>query len=213
MTKFNNQIRAAGNHVLYVCDNASSHQVKEYLHIKFLMLPSNSTSILQGIILSVKNRYKKKFAEIYLVSVENNKDVNALLKQLDIVAVTNMVHHSWKETTSTIIQNCFHRAGFKHHHVNPDPVPEEAPVAPALNVWNKVQRWMGDVQFDEFVATEPEAATTQPMMDEEIINLVYTENDSPQEESEDEEEEESPHAKFIKSTTEFLAIMTNRKLS
>ena len=27
MTKFNNQMRKAGRHVLYVCDNASSHQV------------------------------------------------------------------------------------------------------------------------------------------------------------------------------------------
>ena len=27
MTKFNNQMRKAGYHVLYVCDNASSHQV------------------------------------------------------------------------------------------------------------------------------------------------------------------------------------------
>ena len=27
MTKFNNQMRMAGHHVLYVCDNASSHQV------------------------------------------------------------------------------------------------------------------------------------------------------------------------------------------
>ena len=27
MTKFNNQLRKAGHHVLYVCDNASSHQV------------------------------------------------------------------------------------------------------------------------------------------------------------------------------------------
>ena len=39
MTKFNNQMRMAGCHVLFVCDNASSHQVGQYSHIKFLMLP------------------------------------------------------------------------------------------------------------------------------------------------------------------------------
>ena len=142
MTKFNNQMRKAGCHVLYVCDNASSHQVWEYSHIKFLMLPPNATSIVQpldqGIIHSVKRRYKKKLAERYLVSVENNKDVNPILKQLDIVAATNMVHNAWKETSATIIQNCFHKAGFKHHAVDPDPAPEGAPVAPAPDVWNKV---------------------------------------------------------------------------
>ena len=117
-----------------------------------------------------------------------------------------MVHNAWKETSSTIIQNCFHKAGFKHHAVDPDPAPEEPPVASAPNVWNKVQRWIGDVQFDEFAASEPEAPTTQPMTDEEIINLVHTENDAPQEESDD-EKDETPPAKLIKSTNEFLAII------
>ena len=139
----------------------------------------------QGIIRSVKRRYKKKLTERYLVSVENNKDANTILKQLDIVAATNMVHNAWKETSSTIIQNYFCKAGFKHHAVDPDPAPEEPPVATAPDVWNKVQRWMGDVQFDDFVASESEAPTTQPMTDEEIINLVHTENDAPQEESDD----------------------------
>ena len=69
---------------------------------------------------------------------------------------------------------------------------------------------MGDVQFDEFVASKPEAPTTQPMTDEEIINLVGTENDAPQEESDD-EEDETPPAKLIKSTNEFLVIIDQQK--
>ena len=48
------------------------------------------------------------------------------------------------------------------------------------------------------------------MTDEEIINLVRTENDAPQEESDD-EEEENPPAKLIKSTNEFLAIINQLK--
>ena len=121
MTKFNNQMRKAGCHVLYVCDNTSSHQVQEYSNIEFLMLPPNATSIVQpldqGIIHSVKRRYQKKLAERYLVSVVNNKDANTILKQLDFVAATNMVHNAWKETSATIIQNCFRKAGFIHHTV------------------------------------------------------------------------------------------------
>ena len=92
---------------------------------KFLMLPPNATSIMQpldqGIILSAKMRYKKKLAERYLACVENNKDANSLLKALDIVQATNMIAASWRETSSTIIQNCFRKAGFKHHAVDPAP--------------------------------------------------------------------------------------------
>ena len=178
------------------------------------MLPPNSTSVIQlldqGIIMSVKRRYKKKLAERYLVSVENNKDANALLKQLDIVAAINMVHNAWKETPSSIIQNCFCKACFKHFNVDPEPVPEEPPIAPAPEVWNKVQKWMGDMQFNEFVAMEPEAATTQIMMDEEIVDLVHTENDAQEQESED-EEEETPPVKSIKNASEFLAIIDQQR--
>ena len=104
MTKMNNEMRKSNRHILYVCDNASSHQVREYSHIKFLMLPPNATSIMQpldqGIILSAKRRYKKKLTERYLICVENNKDANFLLNSLDIVAATNMIAASWRETSA-----------------------------------------------------------------------------------------------------------------
>ena len=79
-----------------------------------LCYPPNATSIMQpldqGIILSAKRRYKKKLAERYLACVEKNKDANSLLKALDIVQATNMIAASWRETSSTIIQDCFCKA-------------------------------------------------------------------------------------------------------
>ena len=111
--------------------------------------------------------------------VENNKDANALLMSLDIVAATNMIAKSWRETSATIIQNCFHKAGFKYNCLDPETQPEEPQVAPAPVVWNKVQRWLGGMEFDEFVESEPEVPTTQPMTDEDIIDHVHTENDVP----------------------------------
>ena len=77
--------------------------------------------------MSTKRRYKKKLAERYLVCVENDKDANALLKSLDIVVATNIIAASWRETSATIIQNCFHKAGFKHHAVDPAQVTEDPP--------------------------------------------------------------------------------------
>ena len=214
MSKLNNEMRLSNHHILYVCDNASSHQVREYSHIKFLMLPPNATSIMQpldqGINLSAKRRYKKKLAERYLACVENNKDANSLLKALDIVQATNMIAASWRETSSTIIQNCFRKAGFKHHAVDPAPPEEEPLPALAPDVWNRVQRWLGDVQFDEFAASEPEAATAQPMSDQDIVHLVLTENDV-QEKSDDESEEDIPSAGAIKTSFEFLAMIDQQK--
>ena len=214
MSKLNNEMRLSNHHILYVCDNASSHQVREYSHIKFLMLPPNATSIMQpldqGIILSAKRRYKKKLAERYLACVENNKDANSLLKALDIVQATNMIAALWRETSSTIIQNCFRKAGFKHHALDPAPETEDPLPVPAPDVWNRVQRWLGDVQFDEFVASEPEAGTAQPMSDQDIVNIVLTKNDA-QDESDNESEEEIPSASAIKTSIEFLAMIDQQK--
>ena len=165
----------------------------------------------QGIILSAKRRYKKKLAERYLACVENNKNANSLLKALDIVQATNMIAASWRETSSTIIQNCFCKAGFKHHAVDPASEIEEDPLpAPAPDVWNRVQRWLGDVQFDEFAASEPEASTAQPMSDQDIVDLVRTEND-PQDKSDDECNKEIPSASAIKTSVEFLAMIDQQK--
>ena len=62
------------------------------------------------------------------------------------------------------------------------------------------------MEFDEFVASEPEAVTTQPIMDEDIVDLVCTENDAPKEESED--EDDIPSASTIKKTTSFWLLLT-----
>ena len=178
------------------------------------MLPPNATSIMQpldqGIILSAKRRYKKKLAERYLACVENNKDANSLLKALNIVQATNMIAASWRETSSTIIQNCFRKAGFKHHAVDPAPETEDPLPTPAPDVWNRVQRWLGDVQFDEFAASDPEAGTAQAMSDQDIVNIVLTENDA-QEESDDESGEEIPSLSAIKTSVEFLAMIDQQK--
>ena len=123
---------------------------------------------------------------------------------------TNVIAASWRETSSTIIQNCFRKAGFKHHALDPAPETEDPLPAPAPDVWNRVQRWLGDVQFDEFAAHEPEAGTAQPMSDQDIVNIVLTKNDA-QDESDNESEEEIPSASAIKTSIEFLAMIDQQK--
>ena len=188
MTKLNNQMRKAGRKILYVCDNASCHKDGSYSNIEFLLLPHNATSILQpldqGIILSVKRRYKMKLAEKYLAFVEKKEDAVTQLKQFAVVAATNMIAQAWRETSSIIIKNCFKKASFIHPELGKEPEPEEPPVAPNPCSWSKVEKWL-EMNFEECVAHEPPAATTAPMMNEEIVHMIRTENDAPEEDSED----------------------------
>ena len=66
------------------------------------------------------------------------------------------------------------------------------------------------MQFDEFAANEPEAATPQPMTDQDIVNIVLTKNDA-QDKSDDESEEEIPSASAIKTCIEFLSMIDQQK--
>ena len=73
-----------------------------------------------------------------------------------------------------------------------------------------MQQWLGDVHFDEFVVSEPEAGRALPMSDQDIVNIVLTEND-PQDESDDKSEEEIPSASAIKTSIKLLAMIDQQK--
>ena len=67
------------------------------------------------------------------------------------------------------------------------------------------------MQFDDFAASEPEASTAQPMSDQDIVNLVLTENDVQEESDDDDDEEDIPSASAIKMSVEFLAMIDQQK--
>ena len=117
--------------------------------------------------------------------------------------MTGEIHHQ-------IMSKLNNEMKLSNHHIlyvlaTEDPLP-----APALDVWNRVQRWLGDVQFDEFAASEPEAGTAQPLSDQDIVNIVLTENDA-QDESDEEFEEEVPSASAIKTSIKFLTMIDQQK--
>ena len=111
----------------------------------------------QAINLSVKMRYKKKLTERYLVSVENNKDANTLLKQCCGSYQHGgpvMERNDFNYYPKLFLQSRFHTpfnwlwASTSGSTSSPKPA-----------IWNKVQKWM-DINLEEFVADEPEAPTT-----------------------------------------------------
>ena len=70
---------------------------------------------------------------------------------------------------------------------------------------------MGEVEFDEYAASEPDGATEQPMSDQDIVDLVHTENDTQEDEDDESGDEQSPCATAIKKFSEFLAMLDQQK--
>ena len=67
------------------------------------------------------------------------------------------------------------------------------------------------MEFDEYAASEPDGATEQPMSDQDIVDLVHTENDPQEEEEEELVDEQAPSATAIKNSSEFLAMLDQQK--
>ena len=61
------------------------------------------------------------------------------------------------------------------------------------------------------MVNEPEAPTAQPMSDQDIVDLVLTENDA-HDKSDNESEEEIPSASAIKTSVKFLPMDIDLKI-
>ena len=72
---------------------------------------------------------------------------------------------------------------------------------------------MGEVEFDKYAASEPDGATEQPMSDQDIVDLVRTENDTQEEEEQDDEsvDEQASCATAIKNSSVLLSMLDQQK--
>lgn len=117
------ELQIASRKILLIVDNATVHCNPEFLkniHIEFL--PPNSTSILQpldmGIIRNLKMLYRNELTKHVLESVERSiysKTTNAqeISSKISILQAIQLVAKSWKEISSSTIQNCFSHCGMK----------------------------------------------------------------------------------------------------
>ena len=116
LSRINRKMVYQDRHIAMIVDNASSHTHREYSNIKLVFLPPNTTSLLQpldmGILRSVKSRYRKKIAEIYLQGVEADQDKKTILRSLNFLRAVNLIAECWEETPRSVIENCWRRAHF-----------------------------------------------------------------------------------------------------
>ena len=91
LKKFDKHMSRKGRNVLLFLDNSTSHSDVQLCNVKCLKyLPANATSILQsldqGIILAVKQKYRKKQLQYIITQMERlkEKDCSQLLKKINV---------------------------------------------------------------------------------------------------------------------------------
>ena len=103
-----------GRNIALVIDNCPAHPHIENLQSTTLyFLPPNTTSSLQpmdqGVIRSLKCKYRTRIIQKYITAIDNEKQI----PNISMLEAMKMLVHSWSEISETTIVNCFAKAGFK----------------------------------------------------------------------------------------------------
>ena len=102
------------------------------------------------------------------------------MQSFDFVVAVNTLVAAWEGVKPELIQTCFHTVGFMTYvPPPPEPLPE-----PCRNLWERMQN-IFDVNctFEEHATADDHAESSQPMTNEDIINVVRN-HDSPSADSE-----------------------------
>ena len=91
------------------------------------------------------------------------------MQSFDFVVAVNTLVAAWEGVKPELIQTCFHAAGFMTYV----PPPPELLPEPPRNLWERMQN-IFDVNctFEEYATADDHAESSQPMTDEDIINVV-----------------------------------------
>ena len=106
------QFEKESQKVALIVDNCTAHpEIGGLKAIDLFFLPPNTTSILQpmdqGVIRSLKARYRTKVVKKMIEAIDSNKP----LPDISLLDAMKMLVLAWNEVTDTIVQNCFRKAG------------------------------------------------------------------------------------------------------
>ncbi|KAI8502235.1 hypothetical protein Bbelb_198230 [Branchiostoma belcheri] len=119
--------------ILLFADNAPSHPSIRLKNVELKFFPPNTTSKLQpmdqGIIQTVKLKYRKRQLRRILRELENDKEATGpeIVKRVTVLDAIQWVRQAWDETEPETIKKCFGKAGFLEQRAvaTSDPEDEE----------------------------------------------------------------------------------------
>ena len=103
---------AEGRKITVIVDNCPAHPHVEGLQtVELIFLPPNTTSKLQqmdqGVIRSLKAKYRSAVVKLYITRIESGKE----LPKISILDAMKFLVQAWNRVSKDTIQNCFRRAG------------------------------------------------------------------------------------------------------
>lgn len=171
LTKLDRKFALSKRNVLLLVDQCSAHMnVPPLSAIRVAYLPANTLVLQpmdQGIIKNVKVLYRKHLLEQMLLCMDN-----ASQYEVSLLSAIHMLARAWGGVKDETIANCFRVCGFIASGADDDSsctVGEED--TSELDVDGLLPA-LGDVPFEEYVATESSVETCGALSDAEIVEVV-----------------------------------------
>lgn len=172
LLNFDSQMAKQKRKVLLFLDNCSSHmQIPVLQATKVAYFPPGTTSkaqpIDQGIVHSVKSRYRTRLTERLLYDMQQKRE-----SVIDLRFAVQVLSAVWEQIEAKVIKNCFRKAGF----VLGDGEDLDCVVAdsdgPDPRMWAAAEEAFGQQDFAAYVDADSELVSTEEITDEEILAQV-----------------------------------------
>lgn len=193
--KLNSQMVKQNRRILLFVDNVGTHRIDKatFSNVRVAFLPKNCTSVLQpldqGIINSVKAKYRSEMVKRLLVHIDAKKQLADY--QFTLLDCMRLLGRVWNSLANSTIQNCFRKAGFKSAHRNEDPK-ELLADDHENNIFELARTLMGDalngLTMSDYVSVDEAAISTEPLNEKDILDeLMHNETESPSDREVDEQ--------------------------
>ena len=191
--KFNQRMASKNRRVLLILDNCPAHpNVPNLTSVRLIFLPPNTTSVTQpldqGIIQSVKLRYRRFLLQSRLQAIDVNKSFH-----LSILDAILMLNRAWQQLSSLVITNCFRKAHFVRDNDSEKSFeePDFVDIEPLYTVLCERGLAPSSTTLKQYLEIDSQVTTSGVRTDDEILALV-TNTDHHDSESDDEEDPPPP---------------------
>ena len=96
---------------MLIIDNCPAHPAIGGLKaIQLCFLPPNTTAVTQpidqGVIRSLKAKYRSRLIKLIIKAIDSNKDI----PKINVLDAMKLLTLSWEDVTENTVQNCFAKA-------------------------------------------------------------------------------------------------------
>ena len=112
LNNLNKKMKQEGRKILLLIDNCSAHKIdSEYSNVEVMLLPKNTTGILQRLDRGIIQNFKLFFNRFKLThiinKIERKIDVYTAYKKPSVKDAITFTELAWNEVKQTTIYNCF----------------------------------------------------------------------------------------------------------